>query len=162
MFIDWILISDTSRKYPCFHCVKWEDIDKDLSLKSPEFLNIRHLERGVQTRVANNDPTKQNSNDQTQPKEPKKSTNDNCCNKNKQIGEKNLHCIIKFEKIGGSLVDESPSPTKQYKSILDEDLDDDEYTQNINKLILPKNEEEIWDDDYDLEDENLSDQNDDI
>lgn len=72
-FINWILLADTSRKYPNLHCVKWEDIVQDLNCKSPEFLNIRHLERGMQL------------------KESKQKTSES-----KSGG--NLHCIIKFEK----------------------------------------------------------------
>jgi len=72
-FVNWILIADTSRKYPNFHCVKWEDIDKDLNTKSPEFINIRHLDRGLQIR------------------ECKQKTSES------KLGG-NLHCIIKFEK----------------------------------------------------------------
>lgn len=70
--INWILLADTSRKYPNLHCVKWEDIVTDLNCKSPEFINIRHLERGLQVR------------------ECKQKTNET-----KPGG--NLHCIIKFE-----------------------------------------------------------------
>ena len=49
-FIDWIFLADTSKKYSNFHCVKWEDIDKDLNSKSPEYINIRQLDKGVFTK----------------------------------------------------------------------------------------------------------------
>lgn len=50
LFIEWILVAETSRKYPAFHCFKWDDIDRDLCSRSPEYVNIRKLERGVQKR----------------------------------------------------------------------------------------------------------------
>ncbi len=68
-FLDWIIIADTSRKYQQFHCVKWEDIERDLNCKSPEYLNIRHLERGVQQ------------------------------NSYSKKAEKNLHCLMLFKKL---------------------------------------------------------------
>jgi hypothetical protein len=46
----WILIGEPSRKHPGIHCKKWEDIVTDLTCESPQWFNIRHPERGVQTR----------------------------------------------------------------------------------------------------------------
>ncbi|XP_029460389.1 basic immunoglobulin-like variable motif-containing protein isoform X2 [Rhinatrema bivittatum] len=46
----WILIGEPSRKHPTIHCKKWADIVLDLSTQNPEFLDIRHLERGLQYR----------------------------------------------------------------------------------------------------------------
>ena len=86
-YVDWIFVADTSRKYPSIHCVKWEDINKDLNTKSPEFLNIRHLEKGLQARKnsLNSESTKVKRSD------------------------KNLHCLIQFERTVESLnFDSSP------------------------------------------------------
>ncbi|XP_045677777.1 basic immunoglobulin-like variable motif-containing protein isoform X4 [Phyllostomus hastatus] len=46
----WILIGESSRKHPAIHCKKWADIVTDLNTQNPEFLDIRHLERGLQYR----------------------------------------------------------------------------------------------------------------
>jgi hypothetical protein len=82
-FIDWILIAHTSRKYPSIHCVKWSDIETDLNSKSPQFLNIRHLDRGVQSRISSAESTT--------------NLNHHSDNSGRSSSDKNLHCIIKFE-----------------------------------------------------------------
>lgn len=46
----WILIGEPSRKHPTIHCKKWADIVTDLNTQNPEYLDIRHLERGLQFR----------------------------------------------------------------------------------------------------------------
>ncbi|CAL1593273.1 unnamed protein product [Knipowitschia caucasica] len=46
----WILIGEPSRKHPAIHCKRWLDIVTDLSTQNPDFLDIRHLERGIQHR----------------------------------------------------------------------------------------------------------------
>ncbi len=71
-FTDTILIADTSKKYQSIHCVKWDDIEKDLNLKSPEYLNVRRLDLGIQIKKL----------------------------KNKDLlnTERNLHCIIQFKR----------------------------------------------------------------
>ncbi|XP_040847090.1 basic immunoglobulin-like variable motif-containing protein isoform X2 [Ochotona curzoniae] len=46
----WILIGESSRKHPAIHCKKWADIVTDLNTQNPEYLDIRHLERGLQYR----------------------------------------------------------------------------------------------------------------
>ncbi|XP_044856900.1 DNA excision repair protein ERCC-5-like [Mauremys mutica] len=46
----WILIGEPSRKHPTIHCKKWVDIVTDLNTQNPEYLDIRHLERGLQYR----------------------------------------------------------------------------------------------------------------
>lgn len=46
----WILIGESSRKHPAIHCKRWADIVTDLNTQNPEFLDIRHLERGLQFR----------------------------------------------------------------------------------------------------------------
>ncbi|KAI7807811.1 basic immunoglobulin-like variable motif-containing protein [Triplophysa rosa] len=46
----WILIGEPSRKHPAIHCKKWADIVTDLNSQNPEYLDIRHLERGIQYR----------------------------------------------------------------------------------------------------------------
>ena len=43
----WILIGESSRKHPAIHCKKWADIVTDLNTQNPEYLDIRHLERGL-------------------------------------------------------------------------------------------------------------------
>jgi len=43
----WLIIADNSRKHQTFHSVKWEDIDKDLNLENPLYLDIRNLDKGV-------------------------------------------------------------------------------------------------------------------
>ncbi|XP_056460344.1 basic immunoglobulin-like variable motif-containing protein [Gadus chalcogrammus] len=46
----WILIGEPSRKHPAIHCKKWLDIVTDLNTQNPEYLDIRHTERGIQYR----------------------------------------------------------------------------------------------------------------
>nr|XP_045002129.1 basic immunoglobulin-like variable motif-containing protein isoform X2 [Jaculus jaculus] len=46
----WILIGESSRKHPAIHCKRWADIVTDLNTQNPEYLDIRHLERGLQFR----------------------------------------------------------------------------------------------------------------
>ncbi|KAG9277725.1 basic immunoglobulin-like variable motif-containing protein [Astyanax mexicanus] len=46
----WILIGEPSRKHPAIHCKKWADIVTDLNTQNPEYLDIRHMERGIQIR----------------------------------------------------------------------------------------------------------------
>lgn len=46
----WILIGEPSRKHPGIHCKKWLDIVTDLNTQNPEYLDIRHTERGIQRR----------------------------------------------------------------------------------------------------------------
>ncbi|XP_017278874.1 basic immunoglobulin-like variable motif-containing protein [Kryptolebias marmoratus] len=46
----WILIGEPSRKHPAIHCKKWLDIVTDLNTQNPEYLDIRHTERGIQQR----------------------------------------------------------------------------------------------------------------
>ncbi|XP_053404168.1 basic immunoglobulin-like variable motif-containing protein isoform X2 [Mercenaria mercenaria] len=46
----WILIGDPSRKHPSVHCKRWEDIVTDLNCQSPEYLDIRRLDKGLQKR----------------------------------------------------------------------------------------------------------------
>ncbi|KAM4574298.1 basic immunoglobulin-like variable motif-containing protein isoform 1-T2 [Fundulus diaphanus] len=46
----WILIGEPSRKHPAIHCKKWLDIVTDLNTQNPEYLDIRHTERGLQRR----------------------------------------------------------------------------------------------------------------
>lgn len=46
----WILIGEPSRKHPAIHCKRWLDIVTDLNTQNPEFLDIRHTERGIQRR----------------------------------------------------------------------------------------------------------------
>lgn len=46
----WVLIGEPSRKHPAIHCKRWVDIVTDLNTQNPEFLDIRHTERGIQRR----------------------------------------------------------------------------------------------------------------
>lgn len=73
----WILIGEPSRKHPAIHCkkygsfygmvilvqiykydahiltsflIRWADIVTDLNTQNPEYLDIRHTERGIQYR----------------------------------------------------------------------------------------------------------------
>lgn len=46
----WILIGEPSRKHPAIHCKRWLDIVTDLNTQNPEYLDIRHTERGIQRR----------------------------------------------------------------------------------------------------------------
>ncbi|KAH9514677.1 hypothetical protein Btru_023248 [Bulinus truncatus] len=64
----WILIGDTSRKFPCIHCKSWEEICIDLNCAETSFFNIRQNWRGIITRE----------------------------NSRRQGG--NLHCIMAFQK----------------------------------------------------------------
>lgn len=46
----WILIGEPSGKQSAIHSVKWDNIVKDLTCKSPQYFNIRHIHRGVVVR----------------------------------------------------------------------------------------------------------------
>ncbi|XP_029640310.1 uncharacterized protein LOC115215227 isoform X2 [Octopus sinensis] len=46
----WIILGDTSSKYPSLQCKKWDHILTDLNCKAPDFLDIRRLERGIRQR----------------------------------------------------------------------------------------------------------------
>jgi hypothetical protein len=46
----WILVADNSKKHPTFHCIKWDDINKDLNMENPMYIDIRHLDRGIQNK----------------------------------------------------------------------------------------------------------------
>lgn len=46
----WILIGEPSKKHPAIHCKKWTDIVTDLNTQNPEYLDIRHPEKGIQYR----------------------------------------------------------------------------------------------------------------
>nr|KAI8751667.1 basic immunoglobulin-like variable motif-containing protein [Biomphalaria glabrata] len=43
----WILIGDTSRKFPCIQCTRWEDICIDLKCPENSYFNIRQNWRGI-------------------------------------------------------------------------------------------------------------------
>ncbi|XP_077573077.1 basic immunoglobulin-like variable motif-containing protein isoform X1 [Stigmatopora nigra] len=47
----WILIGEPSRKHAAIHCKKWMDIVTDLNTQNPEYLDIRHTEKGIQRRT---------------------------------------------------------------------------------------------------------------
>ncbi|XP_051929041.1 basic immunoglobulin-like variable motif-containing protein isoform X1 [Hippocampus zosterae] len=47
----WILIGEPSRKHAAIHCKKWMDIVTDLNTQNPEYLDIRHMEKGIQRRT---------------------------------------------------------------------------------------------------------------
>ncbi|XP_012938977.1 uncharacterized protein LOC101846143 isoform X2 [Aplysia californica] len=67
----WILIGETSRKYPAIHCKLWDEISTDLHCESPNFINIRQSWKGVMQR-----------------------------NTSKKPGG-NLHCIMTFQRSTG-------------------------------------------------------------
>ncbi|XP_063430802.1 basic immunoglobulin-like variable motif-containing protein isoform X1 [Mytilus trossulus] len=46
----WLLIGDPSRRHPCIHCKRWEDISVDLNCTNPDYVDIRRLEKGLQKR----------------------------------------------------------------------------------------------------------------
>jgi hypothetical protein len=46
----WIMVGDSSKTNRAIHCIKFDDIAKDLSAENPKYYNIRHLEYGVMTR----------------------------------------------------------------------------------------------------------------
>lgn len=143
-FIEWILIAETSRKYPAFHCFKWDDIERDLSSRSPDYVNIRKLERGVQKRrqVANdassqstepvtpassaasavptgnnhfvNDPTEKSSTTERRPRV-------------RRTGE-NLHCLMMFQSFDSSSwqVSNNNNSSDLINSNAADDMNDDE------------------------------------
>ena len=86
-YSDFILVADTSRKYESIHCFKWEDIDKDLNMKSPESFNIRRPDLGILL------------------KKKASTTNNN---------EKNLHCIIQFKRLDANISVPSSDSFSQY------------------------------------------------
>ena len=64
----WFVFADSSRKHVPLHFVRYEHVVQDLLLRNPEFLDVRHLERGVQRRN----------------------------NVSKRSAGRNLHCIMLF------------------------------------------------------------------
>jgi len=62
-----LIVADNSRKHPSFHCIKWEDIVKDLKMENPYFLDIRKLHKGIQ-----------NKRDLEEAKQGKKGSNSHC------------------------------------------------------------------------------------
>lgn len=46
----WVLIGDPSRRHPCIHCKRWEDISADLNTTNPDYIDIRRLDKGPQKR----------------------------------------------------------------------------------------------------------------
>ncbi|CAH1781899.1 unnamed protein product [Owenia fusiformis] len=42
----WILIGEPSRKQPCIHSIRWEDISTDLNNGNPDYIDIRRLWKG--------------------------------------------------------------------------------------------------------------------
>ena len=46
----WLIIGDNSKVHSPFHCVKWEDVERDLAMENPYYLDIRNLAKGVQTK----------------------------------------------------------------------------------------------------------------
>jgi hypothetical protein len=102
-FVDWLLIADTSRKYPCFHCVKWSDVNTDLNTRYPEYLNIRHLERGVESRGDKKDgDSEEQRSEELQKVEGNKDGKKEPSEFRKSFKtERNLHCIMKFESFKG-------------------------------------------------------------
>ena len=46
----WVIVADNSRKHQTFHCVRWADVDKDLQMENPNYLDIRNLGKGVQSK----------------------------------------------------------------------------------------------------------------
>lgn len=46
----WVLIGEPSRRQPCIHCKRWEDICIDLNCQNPEYLDIRRDWKGLQRR----------------------------------------------------------------------------------------------------------------
>ncbi|KAL0479353.1 hypothetical protein AKO1_015402 [Acrasis kona] len=46
----WIMVGDTSKTNKAIHCIKFEDIAKDLHSTGAEYYNIRHLEYGTLNR----------------------------------------------------------------------------------------------------------------
>lgn len=126
-FIEWLLIAETSRKYPTFHSIKWDDIDRDLSTRSPDFINIRKLDKGVQTRTSK--PTTStteiaetsNTTETTEDKPPRV----------KKDG-RNLHCFIMFQSFDGEQF-----PDLDAGSISVEDVDlrsSDNIIEDLNNL----------------------------
>lgn len=47
----WLIVADNSKKHQSFHCIKWEDINKDLNLENPQYLDIRKLDLGVRNKT---------------------------------------------------------------------------------------------------------------
>jgi len=43
----WLIVADQSKNHPTFHCIKWEDVLKDLNCENPEYLDVRHLYKGI-------------------------------------------------------------------------------------------------------------------
>lgn len=141
-FVEWILVAETSRKYPAFHCFKWEDIERDLSSRSPEYVNIRKLERGVQKRGAAKTAGQINSTDATpeavevaamglqerEANNEKPSTKSGRAARVRRSGQ-NLHCIMMFQSFDSSswqVPDPTPdlSPDPKTSSAADNNVDD--------------------------------------
>lgn len=102
-FLDWILVADTSKKYQSIHCVKWDDIDKDLNLKSPEYLNIRRAELGVQVKKLKYKAEQSG-----------------------RTNERNLHCIIQFKRLDNSYISTHSSDSSSKFSLTESTTDESE------------------------------------
>ena len=46
----WILFGESHRKHPAIHCKRWADFVTDINTHNPEFLEIQHLERGLENK----------------------------------------------------------------------------------------------------------------
>lgn len=46
----WVVIADQSKSSKTFTCLKWDDVLQDLNAENPEYLDVRHLEKGIQTK----------------------------------------------------------------------------------------------------------------
>ena len=57
----WLICADQAIKQPTFTSLKWSDIMTDLTTENPEYLDVRNLDKGIQTKE-NLDPLKKGKN----------------------------------------------------------------------------------------------------
>ena len=57
----WLVLADQSKCQPTFTSLKWSDVMRDLTTEHPEYLDVRKLYRGIQTKE-NNEPHKKGKN----------------------------------------------------------------------------------------------------
>lgn len=115
-FTEWLFVAETSRKYPGLHCFKWEDVERDLTTRSPDFLNIRKLDKGIQTKAERSrtdiDESITPLADNDRPPRVKKEG-------------RNLHCLIMFQSFDSKLHELAEASS---------DLNDDADSKNLDNI----------------------------
>ena len=69
-----LIIGEPSRPSPCFRCLKWEEVARDISAQNPFYFNIKKPQLGMMCRKGKRFPS------------------------GDKLGS-NIHCLILFEKM---------------------------------------------------------------